>query len=96
MKAMREGRDFPFNFEVNDPSGNSFIQNPDAPNPDIACTHDKFLRSVADYQTMGYNVDDATKNIEEDRVRLAEGGEESKAGDQVAPSKNAIKQTAKE
>lgn len=25
MKAMREGRDFPFNFELTDPSGNSFI-----------------------------------------------------------------------
>jgi len=92
---MREGRNFPFNFEVNDPSGNSFIQNPDAPNPDIACTHDKFLRSVEDYTTMGYNVDEATKNIEEDRVRLADG-EETKAGDQVAHNKNAIKQTAQE
>ena len=25
LKALREGRDFPFNFEVIDPSGNSFV-----------------------------------------------------------------------
>lgn len=25
LKALREGRNFPFNFEVIDPSGNSFI-----------------------------------------------------------------------
>ena len=49
MTGMREGRDFPFNFEVIDPSGNSFVQNPNAPNPDIACVHETFLRSIVDY-----------------------------------------------
>lgn len=59
LKAMREGRDFPFNFEVEDPSGNSFVQNPNAPNPDIACIHENYLRSVDDYAGMGYTVDEA-------------------------------------
>lgn len=61
MKALMEGRDFPFNFELIDPSGNSFIQNPNAPNIDVACIHEKFTRSIEDYQTMGYNVDEAAK-----------------------------------
>mmetsp|Transcript_47797 Transcript_47797/g.63144 ORF Transcript_47797/g.63144 Transcript_47797/m.63144 type:complete len:235 (+) Transcript_47797:157-861(+) len=69
LKACREGRDLPFNFEVIDPSGNSFVQNPNAPNPDIACVHDTFLRSVEDYTTMGYNIDDATLAIQDDTKR---------------------------
>ena len=69
MKALREGRNFPFNFEVIDPSGNSFVQNPNAPNPDIACVHETFMRSIDDYQTMGYNVDEASQYAEEDRLK---------------------------
>ena len=71
MKAMREGRDLPFNFEVYDPSGNSFVQNPNAPNPDIGCIYETFLRTVEDYTAMGYNVDEATRAIQEDTARDA-------------------------
>ncbi len=63
MKNMREGRDFPFTFEVNDPSGNSFVQNPNAPNPDVGCIYEQYLRTLEDYQAMGYNVDEATKSM---------------------------------
>ena len=62
LTALREGRDFPFNFELIDPSGNSFVQNPDAPNPDISCINETYLRSIEDYQAMGYNVDEATQH----------------------------------
>ena len=31
VAEYREGRKFPFTFEVTDPSGNSFVQNPNAP-----------------------------------------------------------------
>lgn len=48
------------------------MQNPNAPNPDIGCIKEEFLRTVEHYQTMGYNVDEATKAIEEDRVKHAE------------------------
>ena len=34
LTDMQEGKTLPFTFEVSDPSGNSFIQNPNAPNPD--------------------------------------------------------------
>lgn len=72
MKALREGQNLPFNFELIDPSGNSFVQNPNAPNPDVGCIHEEFLRTVEHYQTMGYNVDEATKAIEEDRAKHAQ------------------------
>ena len=71
MTAMREGRDFPFTFEVIDPSGNSFIQNPNAPKPDIGCIYETYLRTIEDYTVMGYNVDDAARAIEEDKKRDA-------------------------
>jgi len=69
LKALREGRNFPFNFELIDPSGNSFVQNPDAPNPDIACINETYLRSIEDYQAMGYNIDEASKNAAEDKQK---------------------------
>ncbi len=31
LTELREGRNLPFTFEVEDPSGNSFVQNPNAP-----------------------------------------------------------------
>lgn len=67
ITSFREGKNFPFNFEVVDPSGNSFVQNPNAPNIDVACVYEKYVRSVEDYQTMGYNVDEAAKSVEEDK-----------------------------
>ena len=68
MTALREGKNFPFTFEVIDPSGNSFVQNPNAPNVDVACVNSTFLRTIEDYTVMGYNVDEAQRSIEEDRV----------------------------
>ena len=62
----------PFTFEIVDPSGNSFVQNPNAPNPDVACVHETFMRSVEDYQAMGYTIDDATLQAESDKERLGQ------------------------
>lgn len=67
MKAMREGREFGWKFELDDPSGNSFIQNPNAPNPDLACSHSFFQRTVEDYKNMGYNVDEAAMFVDDDK-----------------------------
>ncbi len=72
MKEMREGRNLPFTFEVNDPSGNSFVQNPNAPNPDVGCIHEEYLRTMEDYQAMGYNVESAEKSLAEDQVAYDE------------------------
>ena len=93
-----EGRNFPFTFEVNDPSGNSFIQNPNAPNVDVACVHENYSRSIEDYSTMGYNVDEAARYEEEDRLKreaesLASGKE---PGVMVPNSTKAMKTTGDE
>ena len=43
------------------------MQNPNAPNVDVACVYEKYARSVEDYTAMGYNVDEAAKTVEEDK-----------------------------
>ena len=52
-----EGKVLPFTFTVTDPSGNSFVQNPDAPKVDPHVTKSNFMRSIEDYQAMGYSMD---------------------------------------
>ena len=52
-----EGKKYPFTVILDDPSGNSFIQNPNAPNKDNYCTIENYPRSAQDYITMGYNPD---------------------------------------
>lgn len=95
MQSFREGKNFPFNFEVIDPSGNSFVQNPNAPNVDVSCVYEKYTRSIEDYQAMGYNVDEAAKSVEEDKQIHAslEGVEMPKPG---TGSTKAVKQTKEE
>lgn len=56
---MRNGHFLPWTFEVVDPSGNSFVQNPNEPAIDPNLTKTTFLRTVEDYTTMGYNIDEA-------------------------------------
>lgn len=57
LTKYMNGEVLPFTFEVTDPSGNSFIQNPNAPAADPCLISTKFIRSTEDYVTMGYNVD---------------------------------------
>lgn len=57
-----------FTFEVYDPSGNSFIQNPNAPNIDENLKEHKFQRSLMDYQLMGYPVNEAELMVEQDEL----------------------------
>ena len=55
-----DGRRFPFTFILEDPSGNSFIQNPNAPNTDTYMKTEFYPRTTEHYMTMGYN-EDASK-----------------------------------
>ena len=57
LRSHMAGETLPFTFELSDPSGNSFMENPHAPatDPHLKVTH--FDRSLEDYSTMGYNVD---------------------------------------
>lgn len=60
LTEYKDGKHCPFTFEITDASGNSFIQNPNAPAIDENLKHTTFDRSVEDYQAMGYNVDQAS------------------------------------
>ena len=57
LRDYSDGKKFPFTFIMEDPSGNSFVQNPNAPNKDTYCKIDYYPRSADDYIAMGYNAD---------------------------------------
>ena len=59
----------PFTFIVEDPSGNSFIENPSAPTADQYCKKTHFLRTIEDYQVMGYPIDQATLQAQNDKLK---------------------------
>lgn len=56
-----DGKRFPFHVTMVDPSGNSFIQNPNAPNKDVYMTSEWFPRKTEDYVSMGYNEDQSSE-----------------------------------
>lgn len=84
----------PFTFILEDPSGNSFIQNPSAPTADQYCKKTQWIRSVDDYTAMGYPVDQATLNAENDKLRLAD--QSSKLNGFQMDTKNMKRQTKDE
>jgi len=43
--ALKEGDNLPFTFEIEDPSGNSFIKNPYAPKIDPCLKEERFQRT---------------------------------------------------
>lgn len=49
---------------MEDPSGNSFIQNPNAPNKDNYLKTDLYARKFEDYALMGYSEEQA-KSVKE-------------------------------
>jgi zinc finger protein len=67
-----DGRRFPFTFILEDPSGNSFVQNPNAPNKDVYMKTEFFPRSTDDYVAMGYNEDASTEQSQLDRAKFEE------------------------
>lgn len=57
---------------MEDPSGNSFIQNPNAPNKDVYMKTEFFPRTTEDYVTMGYNEDASREQSELDKQKFNE------------------------
>jgi hypothetical protein len=72
LEAYASGDKMPFTFIVEDPSGNSFVENPSAPTADQYCKKTHWVRARAEYEAMGYPVDQATLQAENDRLRLAD------------------------
>lgn len=54
-----EGKHYPFEVILDDPSGNSFIQNPNAPSKDTYLTMELYKRSIMDLELMGYSSEEA-------------------------------------
>jgi zinc finger protein len=67
-----DGRRFPFTFILEDPSGNSFVQNPMAPNKDVYMKTEFFPRTTDDYVAMGYNEDASVEQSQLDRQKFEE------------------------
>ena len=72
LAAYADGSNMPYTFIVEDPSGNSFVQNPSAPTADQYCKKTHWIRTKEEYEVMGYPVDQATLQAENDRLRLAD------------------------
>jgi len=64
LKKLRCAEE-PFTLHIRDPSGNSFVENPSAPNedPDLKITH--FNRTLEEMKMLGLLADDATEIPEE-------------------------------
>ncbi len=67
-----DGRRFPFTVILEDPSGNSFIQNPNAPNKDIYMKTSFYPRTTEDYMAMGYNEDASREQAVLDVLKFTE------------------------
>ena len=59
VRSYIDGHHFPFTFILEDPSGNSFVQNPNAPNLDVYMKVDHYKRSYVDYVMMGFSAEQA-------------------------------------
>ena len=107
LREFAQGNKMPFTFILEDPSGNSFVQNPSAPTADQYCKKTKWIRSAEEYQAMGYPVDQATLQAEADKQSLKDPnaagaelskffqGERSKAQSQTQEEQEKLLEKAK-
>lgn len=95
LETFKSGDAMPFTFILEDPSGNSYIENPAAPTIDQYCKKTEWLRSAEEYVAMGYPPDAATLAAEEDRAKEQELKNASLAG-YGKESRKAIRQTKEE
>ncbi|KAH8740099.1 hypothetical protein FG386_001760 [Cryptosporidium ryanae] len=63
LKGYIDGKGLPFTIKLDDPSGNSFIQNPNAPLPDHNMKRILYDRTKEQLEEMGYY---GVKNLEDD------------------------------
>ena len=81
LDRMCEGKEMPYHFIIDDPSGNSYVQNPHAPAKDVYVTTKFYERTKKDLADMGF-VDFSTlgeEELKEERKEIEE--EEAKPED---------------
>jgi len=65
LKKFRNGEAFPFHLIIDDPSGNSFIKNPFAPNSDPDMQVEKYNRTNEQCESMGYSVENSQEALKQ-------------------------------
>ena len=65
LENLRDGKAFPFHLIIDDPSGNSFIKNPHAPNSDPEMKSEKYYRTKEQCEAMGYDFSNAQQEFQE-------------------------------
>ena len=81
-----DGKNYPFDFILDDPSGNSFIENPFAPqtDPNIKVTY--FQRTKEMLEQMGFSVDNQKEEIKENIKKNINNNKNEIKNNQVQPS----------
>lgn len=79
LEEMCLGMHMPWHFKIDDPSGNSFVQNPHAPANDVYCKTKHYERSNKDMVEMGFM--DPDRLTEEEKKEIKTEHEEEAAGD---------------
>ncbi|XP_078490066.1 zinc finger protein ZPR1 [Ciona intestinalis] len=75
LEILRTG-ETPFTLVVNDPSGNSFVENPHAPNNDPELTFTHYKRNLEQNKALGLSADDAVqKENKSEEIELPEPGQ---------------------
>lgn len=70
LHDIKDGKVLPFKFFLKDPSGNSFVQNLHAPNPDPQLEEEQRPRTMQEYLDMGYTIDQAAIEAEEEKLKI--------------------------
>lgn len=67
LLRMCDGKEMPYHFVINDPSGNSFVQNPHAPAGDVYVKTTHYKRTRKQVLDMGFAESDQVDYEEEDK-----------------------------
>jgi zinc finger protein len=85
LEKMKNGEGFPFRIIIDDPSGNSFVKNPFAPNSDPEMKIEKYYRTKEQCEAMGYDWENA--QAEQKEMQAHETEEEAKLNTQAVGHK---------
>lgn len=79
LRALREGESFPFTVVLDDPSGNSFMENPHAPRPDPGLRVRHYVRNAAQNAELGLFGENARAGVDVSEAGSAGAGAEGGA-----------------
>lgn len=86
-----DGKKFPFEFTLDDPSGNSFVENPYAPQTDTGIKVEYYKRTKEMIEAMGYSVENQKEDEKNGNTKSTEPTD--KPGQKKEESKNFVEPT---